>query len=60
MRRKPTSICLNEREKRIIKRAAERENSAYTTWLRDVALDHALDLLEEELEEVREEREQPA
>lgn len=49
MARTPTTVRLSDAEKRILRAAAERRGTTYGRYLREAALEAAVDVLETEL-----------
>lgn len=59
MERTPTTVRLSPYEKRLLRTAARRDGEEYwSTWLREVALERAVERLEEELPELKREEDE--
>lgn len=53
MARRPTTVRLSDAEKKLLKAAAQRRGTTYGRWLRESALEASVNVLEEELEDLR-------
>lgn len=57
MERTPTTVRLSPYEKRLLRTAARRDGEEYwSTWLREVGLERAVERLEEDLPELEPDR----
>lgn len=57
MPRDPTTVRFSSAERRLLEAAAERQGETRGAWIREAAVERSVEVLEEELEELRPERE---